>query len=782
MTGLSRGFRTHQPENASRHMVCWLMLLSLAFGSTFGPKIGAAAETVDLVALDRDLADLRARLERVRRDVDRSAFDPDALVDRLDYDAQAILEAIADEIVFQPYEGTLRGVSGTLRAGAGNSLDQSILLAAMLKSAGYDARVARGTLSPDEALRLLRRTAGAIPAADLDYLQPALNEAFPTMGEPEPDIDLGSTQAARDAREQSAALLKALKDAGIDLKPRDVTARWQSLLQEYFWVQYRESSSAGWQDAHPSFGTAAEPPEVTAEEYFADRVPGGHHHTFTLQAWIESDQAGKISQHPLMNPWTVPVANYAGQAIDFRMTPAGLPADSGRSLAETLAQARFFTPVLNGGAPPGAQAFDLRGRVLDPFALNSPAAGLFQTLGDKLASATEGVQQDEDGRPVLALHSIWLEFTHTTPAGVERTQRRYLIPPRSASDADPQQLAWPLITDHVYLLAAGGEPLDLLADRYLHTAVENTDWLKVMVHKLFEPDAPQPVPTGLPAEFPPLVQYWLMDQIPVLQGTQSPAENLIAYRAEPGLLGLRRGYRNADTAFVAVDIVWNGMEHVRTSSDGMERLPEKGVLRGTWDTALESVPSRVQGLDPNRAANTIRVMQLATEQILPIKVFPPGGSADLSQSGLDAAARRFLEADLQSGYAVVLPARVPAGAKMGGWWRVNPETGETLGMTADGYGAEVVEYLVDMTLTVRGLLGALENLEKCQSQPTVDTRLCCLVEANINNVAGLSFGGILGVTTGTAGSAVFELLNSDPDNPIFPSADAGCDRLPATDF
>ena len=59
----------------------------------------------------------------------------------LDYEAEFILDYVSNDIAFQPYEGVLRGVAGTLRARAGNSLDQSILLASVLKSAGYDARV-----------------------------------------------------------------------------------------------------------------------------------------------------------------------------------------------------------------------------------------------------------------------------------------------------------------------------------------------------------------------------------------------------------------------------------------------------------------------------------------------------------------------------------------------------------------------------------------------------------------------------------------------------------------
>ena len=72
---------------------------------------------------------------------------------------------VRDSIVYQPYTGTLRGAAGTLRAGAGNSLDQSILLANLLKTAGLDARIARGTLTDADALRLLRNISQASPGS-----------------------------------------------------------------------------------------------------------------------------------------------------------------------------------------------------------------------------------------------------------------------------------------------------------------------------------------------------------------------------------------------------------------------------------------------------------------------------------------------------------------------------------------------------------------------------------------------------------------------------------------
>ena len=98
---------------------------------------------------------------------------------------------------------------------------------------------------------------------------------------------------------------------------------------------------------------------------------------------------------------------------------------------------------------------------------------------------------------------------------------------------------------------------------------------------------------------------------------------------------------------------------------------------------------------------------------------------------------------------------------MSGWWRINTDTGETLGMTADGGGQEITEYLIEQVQTALMLVRAIGNLKKCQTDNSLNNyeKMCCLMEAHINNAVGLSFGSILGATIGTAGAAVFDIAD-----------------------
>jgi len=80
-------------------------------------------------------------------------------------DPAAIFRALRDEFDVRLYRGRLLGPAGTLRARAGNDVDLSLCLAALLRAAGVPARLARGEarLGPEQIEDLLRTS--EIPAA-----------------------------------------------------------------------------------------------------------------------------------------------------------------------------------------------------------------------------------------------------------------------------------------------------------------------------------------------------------------------------------------------------------------------------------------------------------------------------------------------------------------------------------------------------------------------------------------------------------------------------------------
>ena len=119
----------------------------------YQPPQGVSADD-QRAALDQ-LDRFVAKLEQLKTEIDRSRFDLEALLDREEFDEQKIIAFVRDEISFEQYPGLLRGAQGTLISGAGNALDQALLLATLLKDAGLDARIVRGRIDAKQARLML---------------------------------------------------------------------------------------------------------------------------------------------------------------------------------------------------------------------------------------------------------------------------------------------------------------------------------------------------------------------------------------------------------------------------------------------------------------------------------------------------------------------------------------------------------------------------------------------------------------------------------------------------
>ncbi|UCC92501.1 MAG: hypothetical protein JSW25_07480, partial [Thermoplasmata archaeon] len=71
-------------------------------------------------------------------------------------DVESIFGYVQNFVAYESYNGSLRGARGTIWGMAGNSLDQSNLLVALLRNAGIPCRYVTGTLPDDDARTLVK--------------------------------------------------------------------------------------------------------------------------------------------------------------------------------------------------------------------------------------------------------------------------------------------------------------------------------------------------------------------------------------------------------------------------------------------------------------------------------------------------------------------------------------------------------------------------------------------------------------------------------------------------
>jgi hypothetical protein len=136
-------------------------LRNLAMDDAAGESSAPAFD--EYIAAKARLDKMFALLAQARSQIDRSSFDLDALLDKLDYEAQDIIDFVKNEIRFEQYPGLLRGPTGTLMSRGGNALDQSVVLAKLLNDAGFEARIAGGKLTADQSNLLFNTSLTAPP-------------------------------------------------------------------------------------------------------------------------------------------------------------------------------------------------------------------------------------------------------------------------------------------------------------------------------------------------------------------------------------------------------------------------------------------------------------------------------------------------------------------------------------------------------------------------------------------------------------------------------------------
>lgn len=714
--------------------VCILTAASIAV-YPFHSALGAASENPQGTEdIEKRIDELGRKAEGLREALKRERFDPEARVESADYDLETLVDFVRNEIVFHPYAGTMRGAAGTLRARAGSSLDQALLLAQMLKFAGNDAQIVRADLTDDLARRLLNASGNAPAPQSTDYMSEAINQAFgETENEPSESRGIEETKYYKDTQRHAQVLLRTLDEAGVKLAPMDATERLLENIRSYFWVQYREGPTQAWQQAHPAFGSAEHPKDLEPAETFSESIPDKYHHQFSMTAWIEQWLGGKIEKHSIMKPWSAPVANLNGRAIRFQNAPDGVTHDNSHDLDLALTNTNTLTPFVGKAMAAGAMAFDLQGRTIDPMAQGgSPAAGVFKTVGDKFATAATEMADRADGKPAMALHSMYLEFTFQRPGGEPETRRRYVVPPRDSYDEDRNEVLRQLITGYTYMVATGGQSPEFITDQFIEGTVSDLEWLQYMVLSQAAPEQKMKLPKEPLSAFPTLFQQWSMEQLPV-------EASVVRFRGQPALVGIRDGFRDARTTFSEVDVVWNAIESLRRSGGGWITVPQATLTAGVWDTVLEEIPLSGTQASQTLLASAPIVFDRAQEQGLKLLVISPDQpvGSKLEALSLDQHEQQFVRRDLDAGYTIVIPERRPDQSPMAAWWRVNTNSGETLGMMGDGYGATSVEYLVVFVLIATSLIAAMKVATKymgCDDKGDLKAKLCCALETHMGLV------------------------------------------------
>lgn len=607
----------------------------------------------------------------------------------LDYDLERIFRHVADEIAYEPYEGGLRGAVGTLESGAGNSVDKTTLLAALLAASFIDASIVEGRL--EEAAADGIRSAWL---ADIDTLQTRSDGVLKGTG----FRGSGASGAApvasgvpvealpADARaliertvadaDTAVSLASGMLDTGVRTIIDALVARGIAIpatddalpvleRDRHVWLRVRQGPE--WLDLDPTLADTALG-QVIASPVVTDlpAIPDDLRHRVEIRATVERISGDALEQEVVLEHLAF-ADQLAGLPVVFsHEQPDGLKA-IGVGMMDALVGTRSYQPVL--------QVADLLhvglvGVTLAGSDEDSPlgALGAGQRDGEATAEWLQVVTVAPSGTRSVADRVLFDRVgAEARAAGVDVTT----IPPVElqplAPDGPPEYA--PLTAIHFLAVATGAT--GPRPARFLGTD-DGSAWPMYLVGHLYHTarDAAAVVVAAergvrVLHDAPNVVRYTLENVPGTLDGDFSTSIDI-----------LHRSFRTGDVV-------------------GRSTAQAPGVVAGVLSHVIERLTmgaGDAAGSPTNDGDVSVgAILDRAAAQGVATVVTAPGD--DLVATALDTPARTTLLAALDAGWVAIGPERpvVVGDRERIGWWLFDPVTGRVIDRLDDGRGIAMVE-------------------------------------------------------------------------------------------
>jgi hypothetical protein len=718
------------------HLLCLYLIGYLAIGQSLplvsaqtppSARPNAARQAVQ--SFDALLGALRS----VEREVPRTTFDPKAILAQTGNDYQAIFTWVQEQTALVAYRGTLRGAAGVLMDRDGNALDRALLLDHLLTLAGYETRLAQGSLSREQALALASDVRLPPARAPHEAVHGATGQAEPV----DPDSDKLYTIAFDRLKTQSADLLARVAPhrrsvEALQAEERDKAAE---ILADHWWVQLRHEDR--WIDLDPTLNMPGHRRTEAVTTVAANDLPKQLAHRVTVRLILETWQ-GTQSHETTLFAYSASATDLAWHTIYVSHVPLGVDnnalraAPSADRLLDALAEAQAWLPLIAVDDKLYKGSFyTATGDILEPTDTNlkrfqPPQGGgaLGDTLSKRFEDMFKGLPGGEPHKPKSPPASVtkqpaftnvtaeWLEYEIAVPGEPPRTIRRELFDhigygPRQASPPGQPHFGKTEQRRRVAGLVSGS-----------HIVVENAKVTpEVGIQRLLRKFiALEPLVRETQQSGGTVSQKQLHQFLPQLRTLQVDLDLLTSLRwrsnwgseavyiDQPNITALRRALRVAKSgdwmAETTIDIVTNdvGVRHV----PGFDPF-EARLIQGVADTVNEALLFDAAALP----ANTAVLHEVAAATDIQLITLTPSAPDTVQSLSLPEVAKRRIADELRAGHIVVVPQSLIAldARDIAAWWRINPHDGRTLGIVADGTGGSTS---VEILILVKVLLTAVD--------------------------------------------------------------------------
>jgi hypothetical protein len=564
---------------------------------------------------------------------------------------QAFVE-VATRMRYEPYAGVLRGARGTAVAKGGNSIDKSLLLAAILREGGYEVRFVRGQLTGSNLAAILR---GMYP----------------------PKVQ--SVQLAAEFAPYDPAQDPVL----------------QAFAREHTWVEINQGDT--WLPLDPSF------PRARIGESYAEAGTRFTEPTDAdfqrLEMKVKVQTGGRVAD----------LGGFSGKVADLALQPIALVVDATPAReAAAAAPSRPSGGGLFGEAMGGGKAEPAPPKKTG----ERPIIGVRFTrsllVGDSARPVGPTVSVARNAATYVQRE--WLEFTLTGPGGLKRRFDR--VVQEGAVAGAPLDLtarhrrigitvlSGPVTSDYVSQQTARiRSALDLDAARRDISGLDaGTDSAKASASLAVARRVEASV-GGTAAFLLPLVfaaqSDALTDQVAYPNGVAVVRGLPRVLLATFETIGNEKGTAKSE---ISLDLRFDQVQ-----AYGFPQYPTRAARlfqtgRGIQESALEG---RVleQGTGQMSVVTTAALMREAAAARVELLAVTPSSASELDRArGLPPAARQFIEAAVKEGRHVIVPISAVklAGRDRWGWWELDPGSGAVTGVMESGQHQAMVEYSIDL--------------------------------------------------------------------------------------
>ncbi len=687
--------------------------------------------------LDTIIYELEGAEEKGAEDI----YDYQAVIREVGEDPVKLFEWVRDHTFWVPYRGLLKGAEGVLMDRLGNSLDRSLLLADLLDSAGYRVRFAHAGLSGRQTKRLLD-----------DMRKNSDTRAFKAFVQQEIEASLFEDVASRlqmDKKEMTQGLKQLSqinrendKDTGQrvinqakwlmgtigDLKAdgRILQQAVTEALGDHWWIQVE--TEEGWMDLDPLLpranpGEVIEEAEDTVEP---EELNGDQFHSITVRVVAERWKDGALDERTALEH-TLRPCEMSGKRIVLYTLSMNWPTDlrldeegSAERFRDAILEVKEWMPVLEVGPDMIVQSSFTDKGGINENPNPSPEAEAGGTVSGLFRGVTGGLtggssKEEEEG----VLTAGWLEYEIHSPGQDKKTIRREIFDILGPSARMAEELEEPDFSEEqrlergyglfgiIEILPLVSQILPAYAERLMsHQCLEQ---LRILREELEDGNPPGDlnISIGMAAGalLSPLYRWAL------LRPRWNPHADHV-FLGSANIVNLRtRAAEDTGGEFLlrrTFDIVKNDISIL---SQANLSLAEVCLTQGVADTAAEAMV--IPGPHPHM--NLYSLIDSAKEQGIGWRLVKDPRDKGWEKGRLSEDVRVRIEQSLRNGWAVVVPEKpvVIEGKPRLGWWRVNLQNGETLGVMDTGFHQETTEYTEQEMKQIRvNCVDAINTLHK----------------------------------------------------------------------